>query len=62
MCSSRKKSFLRGSQKGQGIMEYMIIASLVGIACLAVMRGFGEVVRDRIRFMKSEIVRNIEIK
>jgi len=48
--------------KGQGVMEYMIITSLVGVLCLAAMKDFGTVVKKRIDSAKSKIVRSIDIK
>lgn len=49
------------NQKGQGIMEYVIISSLIGIVCLVAMKQFGEVIDKRIKSMKSQIVDNIEV-
>ena len=50
------------NQKGQGIMEYVIISSLVGICCLVAVREFGEVVQKRISSMKSQVVNEIKLK
>jgi hypothetical protein len=50
------------NNKGQGIMEYIILASLVGIFCLVAMKQFGGVLKSRINYMKKEITRNITIK
>ena len=37
-----KKLFkLSQNPKGQGVMEYMIITSLVGIVCLVAVKNFG---------------------
>lgn len=55
------KKFLK-NQKGQGIMEYVIISSLIGICCLAAVKQFGEVVQKRIDNMKSEVVDTITLK
>jgi Flp pilus assembly pilin Flp len=55
------KNILR-NQKGQGVMEYVIISSLVGIVCIATVKGFGQVVQERIKNMKSSIVKNIDLK
>ena len=46
-------------QKGQAVMEYIIISSLVGIFCLIAVKQFGEVVQKRIEHMKEQIVDNI---
>jgi len=50
------------NEKGQGIMEYVIISSLVGICCLVAVKQFGEVVQKRILSMKSQITEQIELK
>jgi len=55
------KSFFR-NQKGQGIMEYVIISSLVGICCLVAVREFGEVIQKRIKSMQSQVVKELQIK
>lgn len=57
----KKQNFLR-NQKGQGIMEYIILSSLIGIFCLVTMKQFGTVLKERIENMKEEIVKNIELK
>jgi Flp pilus assembly pilin Flp len=50
------------NEKGQGIMEYVIISSLIGICCLVAVRQFGEVVQKRVENMKSQVVNEIQIK
>ncbi len=46
---------LTKNQKGQGIMEYVIISSLVGICCLVAVKQFGKVVQERIHDMKENL-------
>lgn len=55
------KKFIK-NQKGQGIMEYVIISSLVGICCLVAVREFGDVIQKRISNMKSQVVNEIALK
>jgi hypothetical protein len=50
------------NHRGQGVMEYLILSSLVGVFCLIAVKQFGEVVKVRIEKMKSHITKNIEIK
>ena len=59
-----KKMFqkLLKNEKGQGVMEYVIISSLVGIFCLVAVKEFGSVIKTRVNSMKEEIVKNIEVK
>lgn len=58
---TRKTSVLK-NQKGQGVMEYVIISSLIGIFCLVTVKQFGSVIQERIRDMKEQIVKNIPNK
>ena len=50
----------RKKQAGQGIMEYIILTSLIGIFCLVSVKQVGEVIQKRINSMKSSIVKNID--
>ena len=54
-----KKRILK-DQKGQGVMEYVIISSLVGIVCITAVKGFGDVVKKRIEEMQHSIVENLK--
>lgn len=49
------------NQKGQGVMEYMIITSLVGILCIGAMKNFGETINTRINKAKTKITKSIKI-
>lgn len=51
---------LSKNQKGQGVMEYVIISSLVGIVCITAVKGFGGVIKQRVDGMKKSIVENIK--
>lgn len=50
------------NEKGQGIMEYVIISSLIGICCLVAIKQFGEVVQKRVQNMKSQVSEQISLK
>ena len=54
------KKRLLTDQKGQGVMEYVIISSLVGIVCIVAVKGFGDVVKKRIENMQHSIVENLK--
>ena len=54
------KKFFK-NQKGQGIMGYVIISSLVGICCLAAMSRFGKTVQGKIDDLKENINSTIKI-
>lgn len=57
---SYMKKILRNEQ-GQGVMEYVIISSLVGIFCLVAVKQFGDTLKTRVNSMKTHIVKNIKI-
>ena len=48
------------NQKGQGVMEYVIISSLVGIVCIVAVKEFGGVIKKRVEGMQHSIVANID--
>jgi hypothetical protein len=48
------------NQKGQGIMEYVIISSLIGIICLATVKSFGNVIKTRVEWMEKDVVNTIK--
>ena len=54
-----KKRMLK-DQKGQGVMEYVITSSLVGIVCIIAVKGFGDVIKKRIENMQHSIVENLK--
>lgn len=60
MFKIKKSRNLLRNQKGQGVMEYVIISSLVGIVCITAVKGFGGVIKERVEDMKSSIVKNIK--
>lgn len=45
------------NKKGQGLMEYLIVTSLVGIICLFAVKQYGQVIRTRIDRAKSQLVK-----
>ncbi len=50
------------NHQGQGIMEYVIISSLIGICCLVAVKQFGEVIQKRIENMKSQVANEISLR
>jgi Flp pilus assembly pilin Flp len=62
MKTKKKKPNLLKNQKGQGVMEYVIISSLVGIVCITAVKEFGGVINTRIKAMQAKIVDGIELK
>lgn len=50
------------NKKGQGVMEYVIISSLVGIVCIVMVKGFGDAINTRVKHMKEAITHNIDVK
>lgn len=55
------KTSLIKNQRGQGIMEYVIISSLVGICCLMAVKQFGSVIQERIEEMKERVSKEIKV-
>lgn len=53
---------LIANQQGQGVMEYVILSSLIGIFCLVAVKQFGEVVEKRIQNMRKHVVEHVQIK
>lgn len=48
------------NNRGQGIMEYLIITSLVGIICIGAVKNFGDSLKDRIGRTKSKILSELD--
>jgi Flp pilus assembly pilin Flp len=61
MKKHKSKRVLR-NQNGQGVLEYVILASLIGIFCLAAVKQFGSVVNTRINQMRKTVVEHIPTK
>lgn len=59
MLKLKKFAKLTKNQKGQGVMEYVIISSLVGIVCITAVKGFGNVINKRVQVMKESISSSI---
>lgn len=47
------------NQRGQGVLEYIILTSLIGIFCLVSVKQFGKVIDKRIDNMREKIVDSI---
>lgn len=50
------------NEKGQGVLEYLLLSSLIGIFCLVAVKQFGQVLKTRVNFMKSQVVEQLPIK
>jgi Flp pilus assembly pilin Flp len=48
------------NKKGQGVMEYVIISSLVGIVCIVAVKGFGSTIKNRVEEMQKQIKENVK--
>lgn len=49
------------NQKGQGMMEYMIISAVVGIFCLGAMKKFGGAIEQNIATMEKRMNSDINV-
>lgn len=59
--NNKTKKLLIGNSRGQGVLEYVILASLIGIFCLVAVKQFGAVINTRINHMKKSVVEQISI-
>ncbi len=62
MKAIRKLVSFTKNKKGQGVMEYMIITSLVGIACLTAMKNVGSSIENRLDHAKKQINSTISLQ
>lgn len=58
MCS--KRNFIK-NQKGQAVMEYIILTALVGIFCLAAVKKIGKSMNTRLNQIDKKITKEIHI-
>lgn len=49
------------NQKGQGMLEYIILTGLVGIFCLAAFKAMGQRLKKRVEQINDKIVNEITI-
>lgn len=57
------KSFhLYKNQKGQGVMEYIILTALVGIFCLMAVKKIGGSLNTRLNQIDKKITKEIRIR
>jgi hypothetical protein len=45
--------------RGQGLIEYVILSTFIGICCLVALKQLGGVLEKRILHLKKEVVENI---
>lgn len=50
------------NQKGQGVLEYVIISGLIGIFCLVAVGNFGKTIKNKIDQMDKKVSGRILIK
>ena len=60
--SMKIKKFRFLNNQGQGVMEYLIITSLIGIVSLVAVKAFGKTVRDRLSDVKERLNKEIDIR
>lgn len=49
------------NQKGQALMEYVIVSGLVGIFCLIAVKQFGEAIKTRVKDMEDHITKKVKL-
>lgn len=50
------------NQKGQGVMEYIILTSLIGVFCLMAVKKIGGSLNTRLNQIDKKITSEIKIK
>lgn len=56
-----KKINLLQNQKGQGVMEYIMLTALIGIFCLAAVKKVGKSLNTRLEQINKQITKEIKI-
>lgn len=56
-----KPNYFLKNQKGQGVMEYIILTALVGIFCLAAVKKVGKSLNTRLNQINKQITNEIKI-
>lgn len=56
-----KKINLLQNQKGQGVMEYIMLTALIGIFCLAAVKKVGKSLNTRLQQINKQITKEIKI-
>ena len=51
----------KNKQKGQGIMEYIILTGLIGIFCLFAVKNFGKTMKKKVESMQAKIQKEIRM-
>ncbi|MCB9062790.1 MAG: hypothetical protein H6622_14810 [Halobacteriovoraceae bacterium] len=54
------KKLIKNS-RGQGVMEYVILSSLIGIFCLFAVKQYGGTIKKKIELMEKKIDKQIRI-
>lgn len=49
------------NQRGQGVMEYVILTGLIGIFCLVAVGKFGKTLNTRLDQMNNKISKRVKI-
>ncbi len=57
----KKKNKIVKNQKGQGVMEYVILTGLIGIFCLAAVKKIGGSLETRLKNINKKIVNEVRI-
>lgn len=50
------------SIKGQGVLEYIILTSLIGIFCLIAVKQIGGSLNTRLKYIDKKITNDIKIR
>ncbi len=45
--------------KGQAMLEYILVSSFIGLFCLMALKSLGGVLQKRLEYLKKEIVEHV---
>ncbi len=64
MLSKLKLPFAKtfNNQKGQGLMEYMILTGLISVLCMLTVRNFGEAIKNKLHQATEKVNKTIIIR
>ncbi len=55
------KKILR-NQKGQSVMEYIVLTSLIGILCLTTIKNYGSVLNDKLDKIQKNLKSSLKTR
>lgn len=57
-----KTNVFKLNQKGQGMLEYVILTGLIGIFCLTAFKTLGKSLKTRVNNINSKVTKELTIR